>query len=118
MAEYRIERLQNQIRNEIAELIMKGVVKDPRVSHFASIAHLELSRDLSWAKVFISTFEDKESLDRTVAGLNSASGFIQTVLAKKLKLRHIPRCTFIADTSIAEGLKINQLIKDTISEQE
>ena len=56
MGQYRIQRLDDQLRDEIASLIMRGDVKDPRVNTFLSINRVEVTKDLSYAKVYVSTF--------------------------------------------------------------
>ena len=56
MGQYRIQRLNDQLRDEISQLIMKGEVKDPRVNTFLSINRVEVTNDLSYAKAYVSTF--------------------------------------------------------------
>lgn len=103
MSKYRMERLDAQLRQEIAMLIMRHEVKDPRVNEFFDIARVEVTKDLSSAKVYVSSFLDDASLERGVQGLQNAAGFIQSTIAKKLSIYRFPRLTFIADRSIKEG---------------
>ncbi|HHU37294.1 MAG TPA: 30S ribosome-binding factor RbfA [Treponema sp.] len=116
MGEHRIIRLGEQIREEISLLISSGKIKDPRVSTFLSISHVDVSRDLSHAKVFVSSFMDSPVIKKGVVGLQSASGYIQSVLSKKLQLRLFPQLTFVFDDSIRAGFemvhKIDQLLTD------
>ena len=90
---------------------MQRKIKDPRVSAFASISRVEVTGDLSQAKVFISSFESEDRLESVVEGLSSAAGFIQSVLGKKLHIRTIPHLVFKADTSIKDGFEVTQKIK-------
>jgi ribosome-binding factor A len=122
MDEIRRKRIEEQLRDLIAELILGGEVKDPRVGAFVSVTRVEAARDISAARVFVSTFtaggegsEETRHLDTAVAGLQSASGFIQAKVAKRLKLRLTPRLHFIADTGIKEGFEINERIKGLFS---
>lgn len=113
MGEFRLIRLGEQIREEIASMILSEQIKDPRVSTFLNINRVEVSRDLSYAKVYVSSFMTDKSTEKGVKGLESAAGFIQTLLSKKLRLRQFPKLTFITDASIKEGMdmvcKLNEL---------
>lgn len=113
MGEYRMLKLGEQLREEISELIMKQKVKDPRVSTFLSINRVEIARDLAYATVYVSSFLNESQIKKGVEGLNSAAGFIQSSIAKKLTIRQFPKLTFVADNSIKEGFemvsKLNRL---------
>jgi ribosome-binding factor A len=124
MDEIRHKKLEEQLCEEIAGLLLSGEVKDPRVGPFVSITRVEASRDLSAAKVYISSFdtlvEKKDGveagdadarLDEAAAGLNSAAGFIQSQIGKRIRLRLTPRLSFIADHGIKEGFELNERIK-------
>lgn len=98
-------------------MILGGRIKDPRVSTFLSINRVEVSGDLGYAKVYVSSFMSDAETKKGVKGLESAAGFIQTTLSKKLRLRQFPHLAFIFDESIKEGFdmvkKIDALdIKD------
>lgn len=103
MGEFRLDRLGEQIREEIAQMILGGRIKDPRVSTFLSINRVEVSGDLGYAKVYVSSFMSPNETKQGVRGLESAAGFIQTTLSKKLRLRQFPHLNFIFDESIKEG---------------
>lgn len=113
MGEFRLAKLGEQIRGEISNLICTQKVKDPRVSTFLTINRVEIVADLAYAKVYVSSFLPEGQIVKGVAGLNSAAGFIQSSIAKKLTIRKFPKLTFIADNSIKEGFemvnRLNQL---------
>ena len=113
MGEFRMLKLGEQIRDEISKLIMLQKVKDPRVSTFLSINRVEVARDLAYAKVYVSSFMNESQVKKGVEGLNSAAGFIQSSIAKKLSIYKFPKLTFVEDTSIKEGFdmvnKLNRL---------
>ncbi len=112
MGEFRLVRLGEQIRDEISKMIMQGYVKDPRVSTFLTINRVEVTRDLGFAKVYVSSFMKDSSIEKGVKGLQSAAGFIQTNLSKKLSLRQFPRLTFVVDTSIRDGMNMVQTLTE------
>ena len=91
MGQYRLQRLNDQLRDEISQLILHGDVKDPRVNTFLSINRVEVTKDLAYAKVFVSTFLTDNQLEKGVDGLNAAAGFIQREIAKKLRIRQFPK---------------------------
>ncbi|HNY18034.1 MAG TPA: 30S ribosome-binding factor RbfA [Treponemataceae bacterium] len=103
MGEFRLDRLGEQIREEISQMILGGRIKDPRVSTFLSINRVDVSGDLGYAKVYVSSFMSDAETKKGVKGLESAAGFIQTTLSKKLRLRQFPHLAFIFDESIKEG---------------
>ncbi len=106
MGEFRLDRLGEQIREEISQMILGGRVKDPRVSTFLSINRVDVSGDLGYAKVYVSSFMSEADTKKGVKGLESAAGFIQTTLSKKLRLRQFPHLSFIFDDSIREGFEM------------
>ena len=113
MSEYRLQRLGEQIRGEISKMILTEQIKDPRVSTFLNINRVEVSSDLGYAKVYVSSFMRDSSIEKGVAGLQSAAGYIQSTIGKKLTIRKFPHLKFIADSSIKDGFemvnKLNQL---------
>ena len=121
MDEIRHKKLEEQLLEELASLILSGEIKDPRVGPFVSLTRVEAARDLSVAKVFVSAFgvlaedakagAEEKRVDEAVAGLNRAAGFIQARVGKRIRLRLTPRLTFIADHGIKEGFELNERIK-------
>ena len=106
MGEFRLDRLGEQIREEISQMILGGRFKDPRVSTFLSINRVDVSGDLGYAKVYVSSFMSSAETKKGVKGLESAAGFIQTTLSKKLRLRQFPHLSFIYDESIKNGFEM------------
>ena len=112
MVDHRTERVGNLIREKIGNLIVEGKIKDPRVNPFLSVTRVQVSRDFSWADVYISTFKPETSLARGVLGLQSAAGFIQSQLAREMRIRQTPRLRFHEDQSIREGFEMIKKIED------
>ena len=119
MGEFRLAKLGEQIRGEIALLISTQKIKDPRVSTFLTINRVEVAADLDYAKVYVSSFLPEGQILKGVAGLNSAAGFIQSSIAKKLTIRKFPKLSFIADSSVKEGFEmVNKLNRLEAEENE
>jgi ribosome-binding factor A len=114
MAEYRTERLGHLIQGKISGLILEGKIKDPRVSSFISITRVSVSRDISYADVYVSNIRADANIEKGAQGLQSAAGFIQSQL--NLHTRKIPRLRFHADTSVREGFELIRKIDDLVGE--
>lgn len=112
MRNYRGERFGKLIQEKIGTLIVEGRVKDHRVDSFLSITRVEVSRDLSYADIHVSSLKSEDDLLRGVEGLESASGFIQAKLASLLRVRQTPRLRFHADTGPREAFLLNQKIDE------
>ncbi len=117
MGQYRIQRLDDQLRDEIASLIMKGEVKDPRVNTFLSINRVEVTKDLSYAKVYVSSFLPDSNVKLGVDGLNAAAGFIQREISKKLRLFKFPKLTFVVDAGMKAGFNMVQKLNELEREE-
>ncbi|MFQ3547247.1 MAG: 30S ribosome-binding factor RbfA [Termitinemataceae bacterium] len=116
MSEYRIERLNVLIQEKIGSLIVEGKIKDPRVGPFLSITRVDVSRDLSYADVYVSSFESDARLRKGVTGLQSAAGFIQAQLNGVMHIRQTPKLRFHEDRSLKEGFDIIKKIEDVTGE--
>lgn len=116
MGQYRLQRLNDQLRDEISQLILCGEVKDYRVSTFLSINRVEVTSDLGYAKVYVSSFLTDNQVKRGVAGLNSAAGFIQSSIAKKMRIRQFPKLQFIVDSGMKSGFKMVQTLNQLEAE--
>lgn len=110
MSKYRNGRLNEEIKKYVSSII-QNKVKDPRVSSLVSVTRVDVTNDLSYAKVYISTFGDKKSQKETLEALKKSSGFIRTELGKSLKVRHIPQIVIEADDSLEYGMHIDSLLK-------
>lgn len=111
MAGYRIDRVAEDIKREIISIMNE--VKDPRVQgRLLTAVRVEVTNDLSYAKVYISDMQGIEGAKVAVKGLTSAAGYIRRELGKNLHIRKVPELTFIADDSIEHGMGIIEKLKD------
>lgn len=117
MDQIRLKRLDELLREEIALLVSQGEVKDPRVGPFVSITRVEASRDGSHAKVWVSCITDQEKdLDAAVEGLTHAAGYIQSQIARRVRIRLTPILQFVADRGIREGFEMTEKLKGLTKE--
>ncbi len=104
-------RINEEVYRELANIV-RGEIKDPRISPLTSVVACEVAPDLKTCKAYISVLGDDEARKNTLAGLKSAEGFIKNMLAKRINLRNTPSITFIMDTSIEYGVNMSKLIED------
>jgi ribosome-binding factor A len=105
MPNFRTERLGQTIQEKISSFILEGKIKDKRVNSFLSITKVVVSSDLSYADVSVSDIRGK-NMERGVEGLQSAAGFIQSLLGATMHIRKTPRLRFHADTSIGDSFDL------------
>ncbi len=115
MSEVRQKRVESLIREHIAALIHSQTIKDPRVLPLAVVTQVVASKDLKYSKVFISYY-DAALRAQCVEALNHAAGFVQRELAGRLHLRFVPRLTFVEDSSIEQGFRIAQKLREISQE--
>ncbi len=110
------QRVAEQIRRELAELIRQEV-KDPRVS-FVSLTDVELTPDYAHAKIFFTAMGGADSVPGILEGLRRASGFLRRELGKRVRIHTLPELHFHYDRSVEEGSRLSQLIDQTVREDE
>lgn len=110
MSSHRMGRIEEDVKRCLCDIVRD--LKDPRISKLLSIVRVEVSGDLSYAKVFVSAIEGEEKTAESVKGLKSAEGYIKRELNSRIRLRKIPSLNFVADNSIATGAHIAKIIED------
>ena len=118
MTEYRSERISALVQQKISSLILEGKIKDPRVSPFLSLTRVNVSRDLSYADVYVSNIRSCAGIERGVAGLQSAAGFIQAQLGSEMIIRKIPRLRFHPDSGIREGFDLVKKLEHLVEHED
>ena len=112
MAEQRLKRIESLLQQELATMIQRGEIKDPRVESLTTITAVEVTKDLAHAKVWVSRHGERERLAAGVEALNHAAGFIRGELARRVPLRTFPRLRFVLDDSMERGFRIAQKLRD------
>ena len=107
----RTDRIAEQIRRELAELI-RLEVKDPRVRK-VTLTGVEVTNDHAHAKVFYTSLDGNSA--ELQQGLERAAGFLRSQVAHAMKLRITPQLHFIYDASIEHGAHLSQLIDQAVA---
>lgn len=115
MAKIRVGRVGEQLKKELSQLIQTEL-KDPRIG-FVTVTGVEVTNDLSQARVYLSVLGDEEQKNNTLKALEKANGFLRSELGKRMRLRHTPELIFKFDTSIEYGSRIEKLL-DEIQDEE
>ena len=109
----RRDRVSEQIRRELAELI-RSELKDPRVG-MVSITDVEVTADYAHAKVFFSTLAGSERVAEVLAGLDKASGFLRRELGRRITIHTTPQLHFVFDQSLERGADLSALIQKAVA---
>nr|WP_314264102.1 30S ribosome-binding factor RbfA [uncultured Moellerella sp.] len=118
----RSQRVSQELQKEIA-VILQREIKDPRIG-MATVSGVELSRDLAYAKVFVTFLNfldethDSEQVTNGLKALNEAAGYIRSLVGKAMRLRIVPEIVFAYDNSLVEGMRMSNLVSKTIREDE
>lgn len=113
----RTDRVGQEIQKEVAMIIQREV-KDPRLG-MVTVNAVEVTRDLAYAKVFVTFFTlEGQSDEESISILNDAAGFIRSLLAKRIKARIMPELRFVFDKSLAEGVRMTNLVNQVVAEDE
>ena len=108
----RTQRVGGQIQRELAQIIQQEL-RDPRLG-LITLSAVEMSKDMSHAKVFITVMNPEQDVDETLKLLKKASGFLRRALGKRMMLRVIPELHFAYDSSLDEGMRVSALL-DTVA---
>jgi ribosome-binding factor A len=114
MAKVRVGRVGEQLKKELSQIIQTEL-KDPGIG-FITVTGVDVTSDLSQAKVFISVLGSDEQKETTLKALSRGKGYLRSEVGKRMRLRHVPDLLFHFDTSIEYGSRIEKLL-DTINQE-
>lgn len=116
MARLRIEKMQNLIKQELSKIVLNDI-KDPRVK-LVTVTEVNLTDDLSYAKVFVSFYGNEKEQEDAWIGLNKALGFIRSEMSKKIRFRVAPKLILKKDTSLEYSSHIQVILQKINKEDE
>jgi ribosome-binding factor A len=108
----RSSRLADQIQRDLSDLI-RLEVRDPRVG-LVTVTEVEVSRDLSHAKVYVTSLAGSDQAAQSQQALQHAAGFLRSRLAQSLKARTVPELHFVYDESVERGIRLSRLIDQAV----
>jgi ribosome-binding factor A len=106
----RTERLGEEIREEVAQMIV-GELKDPRIG-FVTVTRVALGPDLKLARIFVGVLGTEKQRAASLAGLKQASGFLRRALGQRLRLRYTPELLFQYDEGLEASDRVAQLLEE------
>ena len=108
---YRPDRVGEQIRDILSEVLTRGDVHDPGIG-FITLTRVQVTTDLQLARVFYTTLGDQKARTETSRALQRATGFFRRQVGARLQLRRVPELEFRFDESIANQDRIEQILRD------
>lgn len=108
-------RVNHTIRRELGTLISEEL-NDPRLSPMTSVTQVEVNRDLSIAKAYVTVLGTDEERENSLEALRSAATRLQMLISQRIEIRKMPRLTFILDDQLQTGADMDQLIDKAIAE--
>ena len=115
MSSFRIDRISEEVRHAV-DAIIRGM-NDPRIAGTYAVTRADVTRDLRYAKVYVSVLED-EKADEMIKALKKAAGYIRHELGTKVDLRYTPEILFERDRNIAYGVHIAQVLREVAPKEE
>ncbi|NJD04622.1 MAG: 30S ribosome-binding factor RbfA [Ruminiclostridium sp.] len=112
----RTYRISEEMKKEVSNII-QNELKDPRLPQMVSVMSANVTKDLRYAKVYISVFGSEEEKKNALSALKSAAGYIRREISHRMQLRYTPEMQFDLDNSIEHGAYITKLINDTMKEK-
>lgn len=113
----RTHRLNSLLKEVISEVIRKDV-GHPKVSELITVTGVDITKDLTLAKVHISVIGTEQEKEETIKALQSAAGYIAVLASKKVVMRHFPSLIFKLDESVDAHIRINSILKDIEQEKQ
>ncbi len=107
----RSDRVAQQVKRELSEIIQRNEIKDDRLSGLISITDVEVSGVLRSVKVFFSVFGEEYQRVGTLAALENAAGFLRGELCRRLGIKFAPELTFKLDDSLERGNRVTELLE-------
>jgi ribosome-binding factor A len=111
----RMDRVEEACKEELSEILQRET-KDPRVG-FVTITRVKVTPDLRHAKVSVSVLGSEEEVESTLAGLESAKGYLRARLGRHLRLKYLPEIEFVRDRITEEALHLSEVMERTREER-
>ncbi|MDD5018762.1 MAG: 30S ribosome-binding factor RbfA [Eubacteriales bacterium] len=110
MPKDRLSGIESEFKRALSDII-RNDMKDPRVSVMTSVTRVDISRDLKYAKAYISVFDNEKMKKSTIETLTHAEHYIKNEIGARIRIRRLPEITFLLDSSIEYSNKISEILK-------
>ena len=111
MATFRSDRRNEEVKKTVSEIIRE--MKDPRISPMTTLTDVDMTKDLKYAKIKVSVYDDDEKQRiSSVEALNHAAGFISHELGTRMRIRAVPSIKFTLDNSISYSVRISEILNE------
>lgn len=117
MVKKRTDRLNSLLKEVISDVIRKEV-KNPHLPPLITVTRVDITKDLRYAKVYISVIGDEKARNAAIQSLQSAAGFIGLQASKEVVMRFFPSLTFYLDDSLDAHMRIDEILSNIHKEQE
>ena len=108
MSGNRMARVGEEVRRELGDLLQHRM-SDPRVT-WVSVTRVDVSRDLSHAKVYVSRLGEEDALTEALAALEKAAPMLRRELGRRMRLRRVPELHFLPDVGLLHSLRVSQIL--------
>jgi ribosome-binding factor A len=112
----RTDRLNSLLQEVIAEVIMREI-RNPKISTLLTIKKVEITKDLHYAKVYVSMLGSETEKQQTMKALKSAAGYISVQAAKKMVIKYFPKLSFHLDETLDDEIRVHNLLEKIHEEQ-
>ena len=102
-------RLAGEIKRDLTDIFAHDI-NDPHIDSLVSVTDIEVSNDLSYARVYVSKLGSQKEREELLEALNKANGFIRSALSQRLQIRKVPELRFYLDNSLEYGEKIERIL--------
>ncbi|WP_421131666.1 30S ribosome-binding factor RbfA [Alteromonas sp. A079] len=115
----RTDRVAQQVHKEVASILQNEYKHRVGDMPLITVSEVEVTRDLAHAKIFVTIYNSTEEESKALMKqLVEFKGFVRSILAKRLRMRSVPHLHFFEDKSIIEGMRISNLVSQTVAKDE
>tara|TARA_B100001769_G_scaffold231851_1_gene194677 strand:+ start:213 stop:605 length:393 start_codon:yes stop_codon:yes gene_type:complete len=115
---YRIAKVSSLLKKEITLILQNDLENDLLMKNFINISKIELTGDLQFCKIYVTSNANEEIRKEIVDNLNLAKNFIRHTLGQRIEIRRVPEITFKNDTELEKGISVLKLLEELKSKTE
>ena len=109
---YRIAKVSSLLKKEITLILQNDLENDLLMRNFIHISKIDLTADLQFCKIYVTSTAEKEIRKKIVDNLNLAKNFIRHILGQRIEMRRLPELTFKDDTALEKGFSVLKILEE------